>query len=114
MMNQNAFIVITLLAYISACSIQVYGIVNRMAIKLLPIRLLAFIAVTLHAYLLHCFIDVAHLQNLAFFNLVSLVAWLVALLVLITSLFRPIANLYIIAFPIAAISIILALLFPGP
>lgn len=73
---------------------------------------LGVLAVILHAALLHRWIDVNAGQNLTPFNLVSLVDWLVAVLILIGMLNKPIGNLTLLIFPIAAVSIILALIFP--
>lgn len=74
--------------------------------------IIGFFAVFVHAVLLYHWIDVGVGQNLSIFNLLSLVAWLVVLLLLLASFTKPIANLTLIIYPIAAISIILALLFP--
>jgi ABC-type uncharacterized transport system permease subunit len=50
--------------------------------------------------------------NFGFFNAVSLIGWLVAMIVLISSLFRPLENLLLLLFPIAALSILLELFIP--
>lgn len=70
-------------------------------------------AVAFHGVLLHWQIDVPTGQNLSLFNLFSLVAWLVAGLVLITTITKPTENLIILIFPIAIIAIILAAAKPG-
>lgn len=72
-----------------------------------------FFAVVLHGYLLHDWIDIGVGQNLTFFNMLSLALWLVALLILLTALRKPIENLIPFVFPVAAISVLLVLIFPN-
>lgn len=74
---------------------------------------LGIAAVILHSILLHHWIDTGIGQNLAFFNLFSLVTWLVALLIVLAMIRKPVANLTLFIFPIAAISIVLVGLFPA-
>ena len=101
--------------YVIVAAVQWYGwrqpvgLLSRKAMCLL----VGFIAVTLHALLLYRWIDIGAGQNLTFFNMCSLVTWLVALLVLLTSLRRPAENLVVFIFPVAAISIVLVGAFPG-
>jgi ABC-type uncharacterized transport system permease subunit len=72
-----------------------------------------FIAVFLHAYLLYRWIDVSEGQNLYFLNVLSVIAWLSCGLILVSVWRRPIANLMILLFPLAALSILAVQLFPG-
>lgn len=72
-----------------------------------------FAAVLVHAYLLHHWIDVSGGQNLTSLNMLSLALWLIALLTLLISLRKPMENLALVIFPLAIISIILALVFPA-
>ena len=51
--------------------------------------------------------------NLSFFNAVSLAAWTMAGLLLISALSKPVENLAILALPLAAITVLLDLRFPG-
>ncbi|WP_207063647.1 inner membrane protein YpjD [Motiliproteus sp. SC1-56] len=50
--------------------------------------------------------------QLGFFPIASLVAWLVAGLVLISSLKKPLSNLFVAVFPLAAVTVLLAVLAP--
>ncbi len=70
------------------------------------------IALILHAHLLYQSIILANGLDFGFFNAVSLIGWLVALIVLLTSLYRPLENLLIFLFPAAAIVILLELFVP--
>ena len=71
------------------------------------------IALLLHAQLLYTLIVIDHGLDFSFFNAVSLIGWLVALIVMVTSLFRPLENLLLMLFPIAAITIFLEIVIPG-
>ena len=70
-------------------------------------------AVVLHAYLLYQWIDVGFGQNLYLFNVLSLIAWISAGLVLVSTLQKPVQNLLIVIFPLALLSIIFVQQFPG-
>lgn len=78
----------------------------------LPYIALASGAVILHASLLYADLITAEGLNLGFFNALSLVACLVALLVLLTAFFQPIENLGIVVLPMAAIAILMDDLIP--
>lgn len=70
-------------------------------------------AVVLQGWLLHCAIDLPQGQNLAGLNMLALIFWLMALLVLLLSLRRPLTHLSILVFPCAAISTLLIPIFPS-
>ena len=74
---------------------------------------LALVAVALHLVALyqHLFTPVG--LNFSFFNVVSLLTWLLALLLLVSSLSHPIENLGIVALPLAAIGATLEEAFPS-
>ncbi|MDX1656630.1 MAG: cytochrome c biogenesis protein CcsA [Candidatus Competibacteraceae bacterium] len=70
-------------------------------------------AVTLHALVLAQAIPRPEGFDLGFFNALSLTGWLIALVLLLTSLIRPVENLGIILLPFSALTVVLALLFPA-
>lgn len=70
-------------------------------------------AAALHGYLLYHWIDTPLGQNLSASHMFSLVTWLILVLVLISALYRPVENLALFILPLAALSIPLALVFPG-
>lgn len=74
--------------------------------------IVGFVALCLHAILLHIWIDMTVGQNLNIYNLFSLTAWLIALIVWVVALRKPIVALFIFIFPICALSIIFVLCFP--
>jgi ABC-type uncharacterized transport system permease subunit len=70
-------------------------------------------AMTLHGLVLYTTVLTLDGVNLSFFHATSLLTWMVALLVLVTSIYRPVENLAIAVLPLAALSVLLGLLFPG-
>jgi ABC-type uncharacterized transport system permease subunit len=73
------------------------------------VLLLGAIALIIHAHLLYQSIILANGLDFGFFNAVSLIGWLVALIVLLSSLYRPLENLLLFLFPAAALAILLEL-----
>ena len=51
--------------------------------------------------------------NMGFFNATSLITWLIVLLLIVTSVTKPVANLGIAIFPLASLAILLDLIFPS-
>lgn len=74
---------------------------------------LGYAALMLHALTLYHGIVTGTGLNLSVFNAASLVAWVVALLLLVAALSRPIENLAIVLLPVAALAIALDQVFPG-
>lgn len=73
---------------------------------------LGFIALLLHALLLVEESLAATGLNLGFFGAISLVAWTVVLLLLLSSLGKPVENLGLVLFPLAILSLGLDAYFP--
>jgi ABC-type uncharacterized transport system permease subunit len=111
----NAQIAIAVLLYLISASVlgvRVFS-ASELFSKSRPFVLLCgAIALTLHGYLLYQSIILANGLDFGFFNAVSLIGWLVALIVLVTSLFRPLENLLLLLFPIAAFAILLEVFIP--
>ena len=74
------------------------------------ISLIAWIS---HACVLYMTIDTAFGQNLSVVNLISLVMWLVVGVVLFSSFYQPVSNLFLLALPVTAACIIVAWVWPG-
>lgn len=74
---------------------------------------LGFGAVLLHAGVLYPLLVTANGLNLGFFNAASLVCWLTALLLLLSSLQRPLENLGIALLPMTALTIALMFAYPS-
>ena len=75
------------------------------------VLLLGLVACVIHAYLLHAWIDIVQGQNLDMLNMLSLMCWLLALFVIVLSLFKPVDILAVGVFPLAALSIVFVLMF---
>lgn len=71
------------------------------------------IALILNGILLSSIIFVSGGLNLGFSNSWALISWLIALMVLIIAIRKPVENFLIIFFPLAALGLLFILLFPG-
>lgn len=78
----------------------------------LPALLLGLLGAALHTVLLYNTIFVTGGLDLEFFNVLSLIAWLVTLLVLVTALSQPVENLGIAALPFTALCVVLQQAWP--
>jgi ABC-type uncharacterized transport system permease subunit len=105
--------VILLIAYFVVTVLQWRNFAHPKKAFTTFIIILGFGCVALHGYWLHLNIDLPEGQNLSYFNIISMVLWLVALLTLLTLVRLPVLNLILFIFPLAAVSILLIDLFPG-
>lgn len=104
--------VISCLLYSLGALFQGLNLAEKQPFRKVCLLGLGFSAVSIHAFVLHRWIDVPTGQNLAFLNMLSLAAWVIALLIVLAALRKPIESLSILIFPLAALSIILIMLFP--
>lgn len=74
---------------------------------------IAFLAMMLHLVILYQHIFTPLGVNLSFFNVVSLLTWLLALVLLLSAIGQPIDNLGIAVFPLAAVGMVLEGIFPS-
>ncbi|MEN8174812.1 MAG: cytochrome c biogenesis protein CcsA [Pseudomonadota bacterium] len=74
---------------------------------------IAWVALVLHALVLYDSVVVPTGLNLAFFNALSLLAWIVAALLLASSIGKPVDNLGILLMPVTALSLVLAWRYPS-
>lgn len=102
----------TIVLYFSGALIQFLRLSRRASLSAVYLWGVSIAAIVLHGYLLYRWIDLAAGQNLSMLNLLSFAVWLVILFVALMCLRRPIENLLIIIFPLAACSIVLVRLFP--
>lgn len=116
-MNTMILAVIAFVAYVSATMVQgrrllvVEGVHPRRPGTVF--YLAAIVAVLIHAYLLYLWIDRGGGQHLSFFNMLSIAAWLIAVLVLAFARSKSFCVTSMIVFPLAALSISLVLAFPN-
>lgn len=80
--------------------------------RLLPLAAGAA-AVVLHSLLLYEATATPEALNLSFFNMLSMVGWLTALLILLSALGQPVENLAIAVFPFAAAVLLMQELVPA-
>jgi ABC-type uncharacterized transport system permease subunit len=72
----------------------------------------ASIALLIHSHLLYQGIFNVQGLNLGIFNAFSLVSWLIVLMLIMTAIRKPIENLGIVLFPLAAVAILLEVNWP--
>lgn len=77
------------------------------------IMLLAFPVLIAHLLFLNAIIHQNNEVNLGLVNIVCLIGWLAAALTLLSSTSRPVIKLCLFAFPVAALSVLLCLIFPS-
>lgn len=74
---------------------------------------IGLIAVVLHAITLYNNLFIPEGLNLGFFNAISLIAWLMALLLLLASFTNPVESLGVFLLPMTGIAVALEMIFPG-
>lgn len=107
--------IIAVLLYFASASllgVKLYGVLGNFNKIRAAALIIGASALTLHAHLLYQSIILINGLDFGFFNAVSLIGWLVALIVLLSSLFRPLENLLLLLFPIAAFAIVLESFIP--
>jgi len=91
---------------ISAIILYIAATISRIAVSSKHILLfLGGLAVSLHALLLYQNMVTSSGLNLGFFTAISLMAWMIGLLLLLSLLREPVENLVVVLFPIAALAI---------
>lgn len=112
-MGNNTISFLAFFIYLATFGLQYFNSSRKLAFSKPKYLLLGSAAIALHAYVLYIWIDTPIGQNLSLSHLFSLTCWLIALGVLSASIFKPIENLSLFVHPIAAASILLAILYPG-
>ncbi len=75
--------------------------------------LLGFAGLLMHTLMLYQELFTGSGLNLSFFNAVSVAAWTMTGLLLVSALSKPIDNLAILALPVAALTVLLDMTYPG-
>tara|TARA_B100001996_G_scaffold92604_1_gene69002 strand:- start:261 stop:1061 length:801 start_codon:yes stop_codon:yes gene_type:complete len=94
-------------------AINLFNIIDKTRGKDAFIFFVGVFALTLHAQILHQSIFLYSGFDFSFFNVISIIGWLVALIVLVTSIYQPIQQLLLVLYPIAATTILLEQFFPA-
>lgn len=108
-------VIIAILLYLAATvllALKFSGASNPIIKSRLLFNICGFTALALHANLLYASITVDIGLDLGFFHVVSLIGWMVAMIVMCYSLFRPLENLLLFLFPIAIGAILLDIFIP--
>ncbi|MFT5708404.1 MAG: ABC-type uncharacterized transport system permease subunit [Oceanospirillaceae bacterium] len=112
------FVVITVLLYCSSATIQYLQVTNKASTSFNEhksiSKILAIIAIIMHTFILQASLHLEQGLNLSIFTSGSLVSWLVALVLLISSFRQKVDNLFIAVFPMAALLILLDVFFAHP
>ncbi len=74
---------------------------------------LGFTAIALHGWVLYQNLFVVNGLNMGIFNALSLLSWIIAALILVTSYTQPVENIGIVALPLAAVALTVELIFPS-
>ena len=96
------------ICYVSATFSLILKLMRRITVPKSALIILGGIAVCLHAILLYHWIDQQGGHDLSPWNLCSQMLWLVASLILVTALFKPIENLLLLVFPLTLVSLLAA------
>lgn len=78
-----------------------------------PALVIALFGLIAHGIVVHDTVRIAGGLDLSFFNVGSLIAWMITLLVVLSGFTRPVENLAIAALPISAIAQIIQLMAPA-
>lgn len=115
----NTVVIITaLLCYLIAATLLLRRLLspqreNAPALRRAALAL-ALVALLLHGWALFGALFTADGLNLGFFNVISLTAWLIAAIVMVTALTHPLENLGIAVLPLSALCLLLQDLLPSP
>jgi ABC-type uncharacterized transport system permease subunit len=100
--------ILAMALYLIATWLQVRVFFKRLTLSAPIISIFVWPAILLHTVLLYFWIDGSGVPNLSPVNLFSLMMWLSSLLLVIAIYKKPLANLMILIFPLATLSIYLA------
>jgi len=115
-MNMITITYIAVTLYFAAGLLIGLRLFSRERVSSIPRKLgisLGFGALLLHASVLYQEMIANAGLNLSFFNAISLTAFTISALLLVSSLTKPVENLGIVALPLSALTLLLELRFPG-
>lgn len=100
--------------YLVASGILCYRLVNKQTASKVFVLSLGAIALPLHGFNIQQHIYSTQGLDLGFFNIISLIAWLIACIHIAISSYRPLFVMSIFAFPMAAFGLVLSEIFHAP
>jgi ABC-type uncharacterized transport system permease subunit len=114
-MNHVLIALVAVVLYLAAAGVIGMRLFRRESPALAPRKFalgLGVAGLALHTWLLYDSIFSRPGLNLAFFNALALTSWTVVVLLLVSSLTKPVENLGIILLPVAALTLLLEASFP--
>ena len=106
---------VSVLLYLAATlllALNLFNIIDKTKAKDVFIFFIGIFALGLHAKILHQSIFLYAGFDFSLFNVISIIGWFVALLVLVISIYKPIQQLLLLLYPIAAIAMLFEQFFP--
>ncbi len=104
-MNISTLSLSAMALYVAVAIARIYRLGNVATSSKHHLLLLGIFAISLHALVLYQNMVTPAGLNLGFFNAASLIAWVIAVLLLTFLLRQPVENLLMVLFPIAALTI---------
>lgn len=102
------------LIYTTAAFLLARRIARRKTLPARTVLMLGVSALPLHLVSLHAHIYDDGGINLGLFNVVSLEGWVIACLAILVNLYRRVIGITVVAFPVAALGVLLASFFTAP
>lgn len=112
-MELTASSISAIVLYLLAAGFQAQQIATRRSDFAKAIAIVGLIAVVCHSFSLRATLLSADGLNLGFFKVSSLISWLICAITLIAMIRRPLINLLVVLFPLAALAIIVSSQAPG-
>lgn len=100
------------LCYLAAGAIQAASLSGARPEHRSLVMSLGLVALVLHTFAVYRVLHTGEGIQLGVFPVASLIAWLVAALVLASCLRKPLTNLFVVIFPLAATTLVLAMAWP--
>jgi len=107
-MELTASSIVAITLYLIAAGSQAQQIASHRSNLARPIAIVGLIAVVFHSFSLHATLLTPNGLNLGFFKVSSLIFWLICAITLIAMTRRPLINLLVVLFPLAALAIIVS------
>lgn len=112
-MTTIIFSLLAVLLYLGGSIYQMRCLAKRLAVNAHVLRTIGLVALLAHAGSLYLQLITEAGLALGFFNAGSLVAWLIIAITLVSSFRAPVLSLLLGLYPLAVVTVLLALLFPG-
>lgn len=115
-MTIEPYILFAVVLYLAAAAVVAARLFSHSQPARLPRALalgLGVAAITLHTLVLYQELHTQAGINLSFFNAASLTLWMISVLLLVSAITKPVDNLALLTFPLAALMLLLDMRNPG-